>query len=237
MRKFFLNQWNIVLTLLFVLFLIAIPGENFRFVLWVVVGVISAALCELALGFFIRHKLTFPRSAIISGFIVSGIISYYEPLYYVAIFAAIAIVSKYLITYRHRHIFNPANFSLCVATLFSLPLTWTIESNVYLVIIVGLYLVYTLRKLHHVIGFVISFSALIAFTKINPAMMLGWFFILIMVIEPKTSGGGRLRGLVFGVIVGVSAFLFYQFLPKYDFLVLALFIGNLFNPLLARIPA
>lgn len=229
MRKLLFNPWNIVLTLLCVLFVIQIPNESLRFVIWVAVGVTTAALSDTLLCFARDHKIIFPRSAMISGLIVSGILSYQEPLYYIILFSSIAILSKHIIRYRHHHLFNPANFALAIATLLSFPLSWTIESNIYLIILVGILLIVRLKKIFHVASFIFCFSALfLIFEQSNPLLILSWFFICIMLIEPRTSGNGWKQGVTFGSIVGAVAFLAYYFLPQYSFFVLALLFGNLY---------
>jgi Na+-transporting NADH:ubiquinone oxidoreductase subunit NqrB len=147
----------------------------------------------------------------------------------------LAILSKHTIKYKNRHIFNPANFALFVANLFRIPLVWNIESNIYLIIIAGIYIAYSLKKLPHIIGFLVFFSGLFATQGINPLSVVSWFFVFIMLIEPKTSGFGNLRGFVFGSIAGIGAFLIFKFAPHYDFFVGSLFVANLFNPWLERI--
>ncbi len=56
-----------------------------------------------------------------------------------------------------------------------------------------------------------------------------------MLIEPKTSGFGMLRGFVFGSIAGVISFLVFTFFPVYDYFVVGLFAANMCNPFLNKI--
>ncbi|MBI5124494.1 MAG: hypothetical protein HZA72_03655, partial [Candidatus Omnitrophica bacterium] len=71
--------------------------------------------------------------------------------------------------------------------------------------------------------------------KANPFSLISWFFIFVMLIEPKTSGYGALRGFVFGGIAGISAILLFRLLPGFDPFVTSLFIANLSNPLLEKL--
>jgi hypothetical protein len=87
----------------------------------------------------------------------------------------------------------------------------------------------------HVLGFLIFFSVLFASQPTNPLLLVNWFFVFIMLIEPKTSGFGRVRGFIFGSITGITSFLIFKFFPTYDFFVSSLFIANLFNPILEKI--
>ncbi len=235
MKKFFRDKKNIVILLLGVLVAIGITGRDARFLWWTLAGVFVAVSTDLAINRFFLKRNIIPKSAVITGLIIAGVIDYREPWFLVLIFPALAIISKHAIRRKNKHIFNPANLALFAATVFNVPLTWNIESNIYLIILIGLYLIYSIKKIPHVAGFLGVFIALFILQGVNPFMLVSWFFVFIMLIEPKTSGFGLLRGLVFGSIVGLVAFLIFKFLPRYDLFVSSLFVANFFNPLLQRI--
>lgn len=234
MKKFLVDKRNQIILLLSILFLIKVPQESVRFTFWVIGGVLLASSCDVLIKHFFFQKRIIPKSAIISGFITAGILNYHEPWFVLVIFSILAIISKNIIKYRKQHIFNPANFALFGATLFKIPLTWQIESNIYLIIIFGIYIVYSIKKTTHLLGFLLFFSGLLATQGINPLTLVSWFFVFVMLIEPKTSGFGALRGFIFGSIAGVTSFLIFRFAPGYDFFVVALFVANLFNPVLKK---
>ena len=148
---------------------------------------------------------------------------------------ALAIISKHLLRVNGKHIFNPANLGLFAVVVFGQPLTWQIEANSTIIIIVGLYLAYSLKKIPHIAGFGLFFCVLFGLSGLNPSGLVSWFFVFIMLIEPKTSGFGNLRGLAFGGIAAVGSFLVYSFIPRIDLYVGGLFLANLFNPLLDKI--
>lgn len=235
MMRLFKDIKNVVILLLLLLFFIQIPQENFRFVLWVLTGVLFAVITDLAIYYTQHKKLFIPKSAIITSFIVAGIISFQEPFWMAILFPIIAIASKHIIKIHHKHFLNPANTALFIATLFNISLSWSLESNIYILIIAGLYFVYRLKKWGHILGFLIPFSVLLLLRGTNPLLMISWFFLFIMLIEPKTSGRGFLRGLIFGTIASLSSFVILVFIPQYDFFVLGLFIANLSNPLLDKL--
>lgn len=235
MIKFFKDIKNVVILLLLLLFIIQIPQENFRFIIWMIASVFFAVTTELTIYYY-HHKTVFvPKSAIITGFIVAGIISFQEPFWMAILFSIIAIASKHCIKIHKKHFLNPANTALLVATLFNIPLVWSLESNIYILIIAGLYFAYRLKKWGHILGFLIPFSVLILLRGTNPLLMISWFFLFIMLIEPKTSGIGFLRGLIFGTIASLSSFVILIFIPQYDFFVFGLFVANLCNPLLDKL--
>jgi len=235
MKRFLMDKRNLIIVLLSILFIIKIPQGGVCFILWVLGGIIIAAASDILITRVLLRQKLIPKSAVISGFIVSGILDYHQPWFILAIFSILAILSKHSIRFKGRHIFNPANFGLFTAALFGIPLTWSIESNIYIIIAVGIYIACSIRKLPHVAGFLIFFTGLFATQGGNPFLLISWFFIFVMLIEPKTSGFGNLRGFIFGSIAGMASFLIYKFLPQYDFFVGSLFIANMFNPLLEKI--
>ncbi|OGW82716.1 MAG: hypothetical protein A2987_03675 [Omnitrophica bacterium RIFCSPLOWO2_01_FULL_45_10] len=225
----------IVALLLTALFVIKIPQEGWRFIFWVLGGVSFSAMLDFFINKVIFKKVILPKSAVITGFIVSGVLDHHQDWLILILFCALAIISKHIIKFKGHHIFNPANFGLFFAALFKLPLTWKIESNIFLIIVVGLYLAYFYKKLFHVAGFLLFFITLSSVVAINAFAIISWFFIFIMLIEPKTSGYGIVRGFVFGSIAGTASFLLFRFIPTIDFFVTALFIANAFNPILEKI--
>ena len=236
MIKIFLgDKRNIIVLLLSILFLIKIPNEGMRFVFWVLAGVIIAVGCDFLIKkFFLKQKII-PKSAVISGFIVGGILDYHQPFSVVIIFSLLAIVSKYIVRFKGRRIFNPANFGLLTASFFRIPLTWNIESNIYLIILIGIYIAYSIKKVPHILGFLVFFMGLFLTQGLNPVSLISWFFVFVMLTEPITSGPGRLRGFVFGSVTGMASFFIFKFFPQYDFFVGSLFVANLCNPLLEKI--
>jgi len=235
MRRFLIDKKNQLILLLGFLCAIKIPQAGPRFMLWVLMGIIVAAASDFLINRFLYKQNIFPNSAIISGLITAGILDYRQSWLTLIIFILLAIISKHLIKHKGKHIFNPANFSLLTATLFGIPLTWNIESNIYLIIVFGLYMAYSIKKIPHLVGFIGFFSALCLTQRINPLMLISWFFVFVMLIEPKTSGFGNLRGIIFGSIAGIASFLIFKLLPQYDFFVSGLFAANLCNPLLAKL--
>jgi len=83
--------------------------------------------------------------------------------------ALIAISSKYVITYRHRHLWNPTNFSIC-ALLVIAPHSMSVLSHqwgndpyiVYVLLAVGTLVVWRAKLLHITGSYVIAFIALAA---------------------------------------------------------------------------
>ncbi len=234
-RKFLQDQRHVVLILFIILCGIQISRDGISLFYWLLLGVTTAGFLDFLLSYVFYRRLKVPKSGMISGFIVAGILSFYEPFYMVIIFSAVAVLSKYCIRYRQHHFLNPAGFALLIATLFHLPLSWMMESNAYLIILVGFYLAYRLKKAFHIVSFLAVFLTLMSLSRMNGFSIISWFFLFIMLIEPKTSGTGILRGIMFGAIAGVATYFSYRFLLlQYDYLMVGLLIANLANPLFIR---
>jgi len=223
------DKKNLVILLLSVLFALKIPRGGAQFVLWIAGGVITCSVLDIVLNKVFRKKKISVQSAVITGFIVSGILDYNLDWYLLLIFSAIAISSKFIIRIKNRHVFNPATFGLFAAALFKQPLTWSIESNIYVIIIAGIYLALSLKKWPHVLGFLLVFSGTFYFSGVNPLNMISWFFLFIMLIEPKTSGFGTMKGFLFGGIAGLTSFIMFKFMPQIDVFVTSLIAANVFN--------
>lgn len=233
--KFLRDRKNLVILLLSILFFIRVPKEDVRFLFWVLTGVSLCAFLDFMINNLFFKKIILPKSALISGFIVAGILDFRQPWLVLAVFSILAVLSKHMIKFKGSHIFNPANFALFLATLFKIPLTWKIESNIYLIILFGIYIAYSLKKIPHILGFLVFFAALFATQRINPFLLISWFFVFIMLIEPKTSGYGYLKGFLFGSIAGIGSFLVFKFFPGYDFFVSSLAIANFSRVFLEKI--
>lgn len=229
MKNLARDKRNVVILLLSTLSIIAVAGEEFGFIAWVLGGIISCSLFDLLINRLFFKRKIFPKSAIITGFILSGILDYHQSWLVLLSLSLVAIASKYILRFRKKHIFNPANFALFLAAILKLPLIWQIESNIYLIIIAGIYLAFSLKKLPHIIGFLVFFGGLFLLEKINPLNLINWFFLFVMLIEPKTSGRGLIPGIAFGAIVGAVSFSVYKFALGLDLFICALFIANIFK--------
>ena len=226
-RALLKDKKNLVIILLTVLFALKAPQEGMRFVIWVLGGVLLCSTWDVVISRIFLNKSIVPKSAIITGFILSGVLDYHQDWYMLLIFSLAAILSKFIIRVKGKHIFNPANFALFSAALFKQPLTWSIESNIYLIIIAGLYICFSLKKLPHIAGFLLIFAPLAYVSGVNPFSIISWFFLLIMLIEPRTSGFGTKRGLIFGGIAGLTCFLMFKFYPQIDIFVASLVVANI----------
>ena len=217
-------------------------------------ALVTAVVLDVVLGKLIKKqwKLPLPKSAIITGLLVGGILSPETPLWLMAVAAAVAIGSKYVIRLpKEGHIFNPANFGILIAAaLLGGQAVWWIGSNtlfgalagllvVVPIVILGLLNSFNVQRLYASIAFlIVEFVALVALgIPFTPALsLLNVFIAFFMVVEPNTSPYQNKNMAVYGAIAGLLAAVFLQVGATQLFADnLALAAANLSVPLLARV--
>jgi ferredoxin-NADP reductase/Na+-translocating ferredoxin:NAD+ oxidoreductase RnfD subunit len=158
------------------------------------------------------------------------------------LFAAVwAMASKYILSARRRHIFNPAALGVALpGLLLNAPASWWVSTVPYLLPIIlvgGFMIVRKLRRFDLILAFAAANLVATALTA-APGEALGalkltllespfFFMAFVMLTEPLTAPQHRLWRLAYGVLVGVLsspniAIAGYYFQPE-----VALLVGNL----------
>ncbi len=229
------------------LLLAAVASYNLRAFPTSLVAAIAvcSALDLVVARFFLRKRLAFPSSAFITGTIIGSIAPFDSPLYVVIGASVIAIVSKYAIRIKGRHIFNPATLGLLVSlSLFRLGDVWwaaaaglNIGSFIVPLTILLIIANYRADKLKVSIPFLLATALLFTATEfikvpLTAAGLLAfagsmpYYFAFIMLSEPKTSPNMPREQIAFGVAVAILVFALDYSHVKYSFLI-ALLAGNL----------
>ncbi|HSA84518.1 MAG TPA: oxidoreductase [Patescibacteria group bacterium] len=156
----------------------------------------------------------------------------------------VAIVSKFFLAIRKKHLFNPAAFSLFIFGLFGFGnAIWWVGSAVLLpfVTIIGLLIVRKIRRFNLFLSFVIVASITVCLFNIQyqisfidslQQVFLSWpiiFFGTVMLTEPLTMPPRRLLQGIYGGIVGLFFGAQFHVGPVFASPELALLIGNLFS--------
>ena len=187
-----------------------------------------------------------PETAIISGLFIGTILGEGELWYIVVIASAIAMLSKHIIRFKGKNIFNPASFGLvAVSIIFSVSHGWWASSNIYATILFGLFIAYWFQRFHLVLGFWVPFALLSVFLTLfvtkQPLDVVGpflnntaLFFSFLMLTEPKTSPIQPKGRVMFGVLVAIFYLIFRFFTPGNSIL-LGLLLANLFVPFINKI--
>ena len=160
------------------------------------------------------------------------------------VIAAVAMLSKYVIIFQKRHIFNPAAFAAVVsAALLSVGASWWV-GNIFMlpaVAIGGFLFLRKARWFHLSLSFLITyFVAHIALyfysgqggnimqyltsTLLNSPIL---FFSFVMLTEPLTQPSGKRSRILFGAGVALLASLLPTMFDVYYGLELSLIIGNI----------
>ena len=182
-------------------------------------------------------------TALILFFIMAPPESFQEVLTLVAV-GVIAMVSKYILAIKRKHIFNPAAVAVLIISLAGSGMAiWWVGSSVLLpfTLILGLLVVRKIRRFE-VFGtfLVISLITLIMIgvgsgeqtTDILSQAFVSWpllFFGSIMLTEPATIPPAKHWQLVYGAIVGVLFSSQFKVGPLYSTPELALVLGNIFS--------
>lgn len=210
--------------------------------------IIAAVLCcviDISIKKFVLKKdLKFPQSAFITGLIIGSIGLVELNILFVVLACFIAIGSKHLIRLKGRHIFNPAALGLLVS-LFVLNTgeTWWATSSFILfglAIPLTIFLVfanYKADKLKIALPAILLF-AVVYFIEgylklslgvagvLNALAVIPFFFIFIMLSEPKTTPYDGKEQVLFAIgVVGLELLLEYLKINHPMFI--ALLAGNL----------
>jgi len=213
---------------------LSLPDKNVSFLFSAGICLVCSILFELFFLVIKKKPLIFPESAVITGLILGLVLASNQPKYVYVLAAFLAIGSKQIIRIKEKHIFNPAAFGILLTTLLLHANTQWLGTYLWYVLApVGLYFIYKLRKLELLISYLVTATLLWTIQsliqKINPLYVFGYlsyFFIFIMLIEPKTTPITKLGKIIFGILVGVTIFILTQIGIRFDAELASLLLAN-----------
>lgn len=189
----------------------------------ILLAVGCAIAMELLLSKLILGKWKNPASAYISGISVS-ILTRSIVLWPFALVSIVSIMSKYVLRYRGRHIWNPSNFGIswffffAPSTVAGLSIQWGNSLLPMLVIwSLGLYIALRAKRLHitltYVAGF-IFFSYLRSliegtgfFTEVAPLTgPMYQLFVFFMITDPATTVSTRKGRILVAFLIALLEF-------------------------------
>ncbi|NOU68640.1 hypothetical protein GC096_31900 [Paenibacillus sp. LMG 31461] len=199
-----------------------------------------------------KRKKWLPDGAVITGLIIALILSTATSWYIVAITAAMAILSKHLLVYKKKPVFNPAAFGLLLSILFfqtgqswwgafgDLPV-WTIGF-----LFLGGYMVTNrVNKFPQVFSFLSVYFLLLlllGFIHVGeaadafrpPFINASLFFALFMLTDPPTSPVSNKEQVVFGLLSATVGVVIYGFFGGLMYLFIGLLISNAYHVVRSR---
>jgi Na+-translocating ferredoxin:NAD+ oxidoreductase RnfD subunit len=211
----------------------------------VAVGVSLAA--DIVCCLIEKRKRIVPDGAVITGLIITLILSTTTAWYIVAATAAISILSKHLLVFKKKPIFNPAAFGLLLSILiFRTEQSWwgafgDLPAWTVIFLLIGGYAVTNrVNKYPLVFSFVGTFFVLLflmghfhigdASDALRPPFInAALFFGLFMLTDPPTSPAKYKNQIMFGILAALTGTVVYGFFGGLMYLFIGLFIGNLYH--------
>jgi len=218
----------------FAIFL-AIKDKNAIFLLTTGLAVFLALCVESAILYFRTKVFRLTSSPVITGLIIGYVLSSDQERWKFLVACALAILSKYLIVFKKKHIFNPAAFGIFLTLiLFGASTQWKGTYVWYILIPSGVYFAQKIGKLKIVISYLLVSFALFGTQAIVQRIPLGhilgylsYFYIFVMIIEPKTSPAKPRGQIIFGAGIAVLIFILTESGARFDVELFSLLILNM----------
>ncbi len=204
-----------------------------------------SALLDAAVLFFKTRKFQITDSALTSGLILGLVLSSESPWWMFLAAAAFTIGLKYALRFHGKNLLNPAALGIFLAVLLLKGYTeWKGAYAWYILLPAGLYIVNKIRKTEIVLGY-LGMSLLLfipqALIQGSPLTDIpgyfNFFFIFIMLIEPKTTPATLTAKIAFGSGVAFLVFALTEAGFPYEPELFALILVNVLVPILNKLPA
>ncbi|WML57412.1 RnfABCDGE type electron transport complex subunit D [Neobacillus sp. PS2-9] len=210
------------------------------------IAVVAAFVIEFFYSRIINRKSS-KDGVVITGLIISLVLSITTSWPYVVGTAAISILSKHLLVFKKKPIFNPAAIGLFVSVfIFHIGHSWwgafgDLPWWLMMFLLIGGYIVTDrVNKFPQVFAFLGTFFVLLFFMGYfqvgdaadalrPPFINATIFFGLFMLTDPPTSPAKYKNQILFGVISAVSGIVVYGMFGGLTYLFFGLFMGNLYN--------
>ncbi|MDB5052959.1 MAG: Na+-translocating ferredoxin:NAD+ oxidoreductase RnfD subunit [Bacilli bacterium] len=252
------NQWTktpksfVVMAMVAYLVIASIGSQNIKGIENSIVAVGVSLTLDIILSLIAKRKRIMPDGAVITGLIISLILSTTSSWSIVAATSIISILSKHILVHRKKPIFNPAAFGLLLSILFfqseqswwgafgDLP-AWTLV----FVLIGGYSATSRVNKFPQVFSFLGTYLAILYIMGIlniggasdalrSPFINATLFFALFMLTDPPTSPAKVKDQIIFGILTAVVGAVVYGLFGGLMYLFIGLLMGNLYHLLKAR---
>ncbi|MFE3977224.1 MULTISPECIES: RnfABCDGE type electron transport complex subunit D [unclassified Peribacillus] len=242
----------VTITLLAYLLIASIGYINILGIKNTMVAVITAVIADIIFNILKKRKWTMPDGAVITGLIIGLILSSTTSIGIITATAILAILSKHLLVYMKKPIFNPAAFGLLLSALFfKTGQSWwgafgDLSVWIIIFLLVGGYIITNrIHKFPQVFTFLgTSFVLLALMGHFNigdavnalrpPFINTTLFFGFFMLTDPPTSPAKDKDQVIMGFLTATAGTIIYAIFGGLIYLFISLCLGNLFTYLKKR---
>ena len=211
------------------------------------IAIMTAVLIDVVFYTFQKRKQILPDGSVITGLIIALILGTTTSFLVMIGTVAIAILSKHIVSYKKKPIFNPAAFGLFISVLvFKSQQSWwgafgDLPWWTLIFILIGGYMITSrVNKYPQVFSFLgtyISLFFLLSLLHIGdtfdalrpPFINATMFFGFFMLTDPPTSPGKPKNQVIFGVLSAIIGTAIYARYGGLIYLFIGLFVGNLYE--------
>lgn len=206
-------------------------------------AILFSILVEAAVLYFKTRKFQITDSALTSGLILGYVLSSESPGWMFLAVSVCAVGLKRILRFHGKNLLNPAALGIFLAVLLLKGTTeWKGAYEWYILIPAGLYIAHKIKKLELVWGY-FGMSLLLFIPQalaqgtslMNIPGYFNFFFIFIMLIEPKTTPPTFWPKVIFGAGVALLVFLLTEWGFRYEPELFALLVLNACVPVLNKI--
>jgi Na+-translocating ferredoxin:NAD+ oxidoreductase RnfD subunit len=248
-KRFFKTPKGLLTIILVVLAAMAAPGEGVRTVVTVLAaGTAAAGLVDLLIIRSIKKTWEFPSGAVLTALIVAMVLRAQEPWYVVTITSVAAILSKYLFRSRSANVFNPAALAIVASFyVFHTGQSWwgalpEVNPLVQAALIAGgVFITDRVNKMPLVLTFLGTYFLLFTITAYvtdpqwvseiyrPPDIEAALYFAFIILTDPPTSPAKYPDQIIFGIIVAVVSYSFFESAGVVYYLLAGVLVGNVWE--------
>lgn len=248
-KSFFKTPKGLLILILAAWALIAAAHEGPRDVVAGMAGAtIAAGLLDLMILWAMKGVWEFPSGAVLTAMIVTMALRAQEPWYVPMLTSVAAVLSKYIFRSRSANVFNPA--ALAVVASFYVFHTgqswWGAMPDVgpigtILLIAGGVFIADRVNKMPLVVVFLGTYFLLFTITAYvgdarwvaeifrSPDIDAALYFTLIILTDPPTSPAKYPDQVVFGILVAVVSFAFFEWAGVVYYLLAGVLTGNVWE--------
>jgi len=247
--RFFKTPKGLLTIVLIILLALAVRGEGIRVVgPGLLAGMLAGAILDIPILRIRKKVWEFPSGAILTAMLVAMVLSPAEPWTIVAGTTAIGVLAKYVVRTKSANVFNPAALGLVISFyLFGTGQSWwgalpDIAAPWLIVLFAtGIFITDRVNKVPLVLAFLGSYYLLFTITSFfgnprvvaeiyrTPDIQAALFFAFFILTDPPTSPVRHLPQIVCGVIVGVVAYAFFEFVGAVYYLLAGVLVGNVYE--------